>query len=221
MRKLLLSMLATFLVIGLVGAGTFAWFQDTETSTENTFQAGTLNLKLWGPNGWTDDGLTGTWTMPEAMIPGVTESNLGSVDLRQFGTIAGTSLEISCDYTVTEVWQEPDTEDTSLVPVNFAKYLEITHLRYEDSDWYINGLTGEKIDYSTNNVLATSEDWKVSDTDGVGGVSLFDLKVDSLINLPPPDGTHKFSMKLKFHADAGNNLQGDIFNGTIKFILHQ
>ena len=46
MRKLLLSMLATFLVIGLVGAGTYAWFQDTETSTENTFTAGTMDLKI-------------------------------------------------------------------------------------------------------------------------------------------------------------------------------
>jgi len=36
MKKLLLSVLAIFLVIGLVGAGTFAWFQDTETSTGNT-----------------------------------------------------------------------------------------------------------------------------------------------------------------------------------------
>jgi len=53
------------LIIGaasmLIGAGTVAYFSDTETSTGNTFTAGTLDLKLshssLGP--WTD-GVT--WT---------------------------------------------------------------------------------------------------------------------------------------------------------------
>jgi len=34
------------LVIGLVGAGAFAYFSDTETSTGNSFTAGTLDLKV-------------------------------------------------------------------------------------------------------------------------------------------------------------------------------
>jgi predicted ribosomally synthesized peptide with SipW-like signal peptide len=56
-------MLAIFLVIGLVGtAGTFAWFQDTETSTGNTLTAGTLDLKIRDGDEAYGDGVTATWT---------------------------------------------------------------------------------------------------------------------------------------------------------------
>ncbi len=41
MRKLWFLVLAILLVIGLVGVGTLARFQDTETSSGNTFTAGT------------------------------------------------------------------------------------------------------------------------------------------------------------------------------------
>jgi predicted ribosomally synthesized peptide with SipW-like signal peptide len=43
-RKILIALLGVLLVAALVGAGTLAQFSDTETSTGNTFTAGTLNL---------------------------------------------------------------------------------------------------------------------------------------------------------------------------------
>ena len=48
MRKILFSALALALVLGLAGAGTLAYFSDTETSSGNTFAAGTLDLKVDG-----------------------------------------------------------------------------------------------------------------------------------------------------------------------------
>lgn len=54
MRKFLLSALVIVLAIGLVGGGALAYFSDTETSTGNTFTAGTLDLKVDGE----DDGDT-------------------------------------------------------------------------------------------------------------------------------------------------------------------
>lgn len=51
MKKTLFTMMALVLVIGLAGAGTFAYFSDTETSTGNTFTAGTLDLTVNGQNG--------------------------------------------------------------------------------------------------------------------------------------------------------------------------
>ncbi len=44
MKKIIGLTIAALLIIGIVGAGTFAYFGDTETSTSNTFTAGTLNL---------------------------------------------------------------------------------------------------------------------------------------------------------------------------------
>lgn len=51
MKKVLFSLAALALVIGMVGAGTFAYFSDTETSNDNTFLAGRLDLTLNGKNG--------------------------------------------------------------------------------------------------------------------------------------------------------------------------
>ena len=177
-----------------------------------------LDLKLSVDTPWVDE-VAATWT-GDNMAPG-DDLGYAAIRLRNFGAITPDHLEISCNYTVTEVWQEPDTEDTSLVPDNMAKYLEITLLRYEDDDWYIDCLTGEQRNSVTNALIDFSEDWRVDNTDGVPGVSLCDLRYDSLDNLPPPDVSHEFSMGLKFRDDAGNNLNGDILILTVYFTLNQ
>ncbi|GAI22921.1 unnamed protein product [marine sediment metagenome] len=48
MRQALLALVAIGLVASLAGAGTMAYFNDTETSEGNTFTAGTLDLKVDG-----------------------------------------------------------------------------------------------------------------------------------------------------------------------------
>jgi spore coat-associated protein N len=44
MKKIILSMMTIGLVLAIIGGGTWAYFSDTETSTGNSFTAGTLNL---------------------------------------------------------------------------------------------------------------------------------------------------------------------------------
>jgi predicted ribosomally synthesized peptide with SipW-like signal peptide len=44
MKKILISLMTIAMVGALVGGGVFAYFSDVETSTGNTFTAGTLNL---------------------------------------------------------------------------------------------------------------------------------------------------------------------------------
>ena len=81
MKKILISLMAIALVIGLVGAGTVAWFSDTETSTGNTFTAGTLDLKVDGAN----DPLPVKFTLTD-LAPGSSGTityvlaNVGSID---------------------------------------------------------------------------------------------------------------------------------------------
>ena len=48
MKKALIATLALALVATMVGLGVHAYFSDTETSTGNYFQAGTLDLKVNG-----------------------------------------------------------------------------------------------------------------------------------------------------------------------------
>jgi predicted ribosomally synthesized peptide with SipW-like signal peptide len=70
LKKLLFSMLSLVAVIGIVGGGAFAWFTDTETSSGNTFTAGTLDLNI-GPDyaGLGDQDVT--LATAKDMAPGV------------------------------------------------------------------------------------------------------------------------------------------------------
>ena len=80
MNKVLLSLMAILLACALVGGGVYAYFSDVETSTGNTFTAGTLDLNLDGGNtnvvkfsvGDVAPGDSGnaTWTV----------SNVGTID---------------------------------------------------------------------------------------------------------------------------------------------
>lgn len=53
MRKILISLLVVALVAGGVWAGTRAYFTDTETSKDNTFSTGTIDIAVDGSNPWT------------------------------------------------------------------------------------------------------------------------------------------------------------------------
>ena len=240
MKKLLLSILAIFLVIGLVGAGTLAWFQDTETSTGNTFTAGTLDLKIrdWTgtESGTWKDGVTATWTL-SGMEPGVSETGIQQIELQNVGSIAADHLEIWCTYTVND---NPDVEsdtdkNTSSHPSQFARYMQITDMLYTNDLWYYDLLTGEKYTRTATDqpwVLAANDNkWKVEDKDGVdeeendipadGIITLYDLNQDPLDDLTPPNGDTQFEMKVKLHSSADNGIQGDTLNLTVIFTLNQ
>jgi len=213
MKKLLLSILAIFLVIGLVGAGTNAWFQDTETSTGNTFTAGTLDLKIRDQDEPWGDGVTATWTASN-MAPGDSWDFLVPfVRLDSVGSIPGSYLEITCDYSVIEEipQTEADTDpNTNLDPDKMAKVMEITRFEYRNGSWSINCLTD------------SNPNWRIEDQNGDGRITFFDLKNDPLTQLPAPDGaTTENNFGVKFLQLAGNDFQGDTFNLTMIYILNQ
>lgn len=93
MKKLLFGVIAIVVCVGLIGSA-FAQFTDIETSTDNTFTAGTLNLLI-------DDNPTGTanWVsnpdfssaisgLASNLKPG--DSNSLTIGIKNDGTISGT-----------------------------------------------------------------------------------------------------------------------------------
>lgn len=83
MNRLLASLLMIGIVTGMAGAGTWAYFTDTETSEGNTFMAGTLDLTVDGGE-YPDVGVKVTL---EDMAPGdenvvdpIVLENIGSID---------------------------------------------------------------------------------------------------------------------------------------------
>jgi len=77
MKKILISLMTIAMVGALVGGGVFAYFSDVETSTGNTFTAGTLNLT---------DIISGTCSVPSKVT--VTEQGDGLNDNVVFTTLA-------------------------------------------------------------------------------------------------------------------------------------
>jgi len=218
------------MAIGLALTGTFAYFSDTETSSGNTFAAGTFDLKIRDGGQFWGDGITvAEWTMSN-MVPGVSEDT-GMIGIRNDGSITPDHVKIEVSYTCTE---GPPTGDMDTVNQNlaenwdqFAKYLEIIYLKYYDQNWYIQYQNGiwSTVGNPPQPAGYTPTDWQITDGDGDGWISLKDFKNDPLDNLPPP-GTNTlsptwFEMTVKFHGDAPNALQGDTLTLTVIFTLNQ
>ena len=206
MKRFLLSMLAIFLVIGLAGTGAFAWFSDTETSTGNTFIAGTFDLKVSDWDQGLGDGVSYTWTMSD-MQPGITTVGPFDVVLQNSGSIAANHVEISFSHSINDLPDvESDTNKNS-TPGEMARWIEITSCTY----------TGVTL-YST-----------LTDANGNGFLDLEDVTLPAnaaaLDNLPPPlpnnGGSRTFSMALKFNSGATNDIQGDTLTTTVTFTLNQ
>lgn len=116
MQKILLSILTISLVIVIGVTATRAYFSDTETSTGNSFAAGTMNLKLNG-----NDSVTATWAMSN-MKPG--DSVSATINLTNMGSINADHVEIgSVVNTITDA--------TPLAAIPLDKKLEITVLSYD------------------------------------------------------------------------------------------
>ncbi len=90
-KKILFSIMTIALVGALVGGGIYAYFSDAETSTGNTFTAGTLNLKVGDADPTTvsiavadlkptDTGNAATWlTKNTGSISGTLDVAIGSI----------------------------------------------------------------------------------------------------------------------------------------------
>ena len=88
MKKILISLMTLVLVVGMAGAGAFAYFSDVETSQGNTFTAGTLNMEIADNNeGWFNGTpVTASWTSPAGWAPGQTITT-GEIRLKNVGSI--------------------------------------------------------------------------------------------------------------------------------------
>lgn len=83
MKKILFSLMAIVLAVGIVGAGAFAYFSDVETSSGNTFTAGTLDMQIANSNPTWSDGVIATWQSPLNWAPG--EVVTATLSLRNIG----------------------------------------------------------------------------------------------------------------------------------------
>ena len=193
MKKVLFSLAALALVIGMVGAGTFAYFSDTETSNGNTFAAGTLDLKVGGK----DDPIAAQITISN-MKPGDTGSK--TVALANAGTVNGTVKLHIKNVTNSEGDNTSESETDKVEPGDLGAALLVT-IKYDangDSDYDDEGET--IVDAVALNTLN-------SVTKTLGALNATQ--------------TRNCEISWQLPSTTGNGVQGDIVTFDIEFTLVQ
>jgi len=186
----------------IVGA-TFAYFSDSGNSNNNSFAAGTLDLKL------SDD-------TPEADQDNVTASFGGSnlkpgdvisseLRLKNTGTINGSHVDIAI----------ANTNSDGVNPLD--KVLQITKLQYDK-----NG-DGDVTDPGED--LLTAGTVVDSGSDGNAYVDLGDLADQDLddhtLSLTDLNVNHRLVLEVTFDSTAGNQYQGDNVSSNWTVTLQQ
>jgi len=117
-KKILFTVMSLALVIGLVSAGAFAYFSDTETSTGNSFTAGTLDLEIGSPS---------------STIVSLGDIKPGEIGIRNTGSIQNVYLSLQGGWPLTEPSETEPTELSLQYDVGaneFASTIHITLMVY-------------------------------------------------------------------------------------------
>ncbi len=125
MRKLYMSLLLIGLAAALIGAGSFAYFSDTETSTGNTFTAGSLDLEVYDGTNWVNGSNVdlGWSAVANNMKPGDTEYI--EIPVRNIGTVSGVP-----DFTFAITDNSPGTNPEPEGMPDLANLADAIHVEY-------------------------------------------------------------------------------------------
>lgn len=199
MKKILISLMTIASVGALVGGGVYAYFSDRETSTGNTFTAGTLDLNL-------DGGNTNVvkFTVSDVKPGG---SGGGTWTVTNVGTIAGYLDLESCNVTESigsttdpELADEGGTDTAQL-----GNYL-MAHI-FVDANNNGNWDTGETDILGTNATPVAIRTIAAS----------YDLN----LSLAASSGTNYITLRWSVPTATDNRIQGDSVTLNIGFELQQ
>ena len=216
-RRLFGSLLTLGAAGSATGAGTYALFSDTETSSGNSVQAGTIDLVLSEDGTSYSDGVSDS-------LSAVGSANLASIKpgdeysltiyAKNTGSLDADHAEVDFRYEETEASNGSDEGDTAPNSADgFAEQITVTSLVYQPNGNQSFSLTDELVDENGN-----------------GRIDLADLahasNDDVLDDLAAPDSNggsvETLSVGFKFADDRANNdVQGDKLSMTVEMALFQ
>jgi len=192
MKKAIGLAIAFMLAVAVIGVGTFAYFADTESSSDNQFTAGTLDLK-------TDDADGVSRTLyATSMAPGDTEGP-STIVLKNSGSVDGSTLDIAFSYVESD--GSPNSVDKT--PDDTAGMMEVTTLTYGTHDLLTAVDDGEH----NGNGYVDIYDLADSDLSGQTGIG---------ISVPKD-----FIIEVQLRSNTGNDFQADGVTVTMTFTLNQ
>ena len=193
MKKVIGLAIAFMLAVAVIGVSTFAYFADTESSSDNQFTAGTLDLKTDGA-----DGVIRT-LYATSMEPGGDPVGPSTIVLNNSGSLDGSTLDIAFSYVESD--GSPNSVDKS--PDDTAGMMEVTTLTYGTDDLLTAVDDGEHNDNGYVDIYDLAD----SDLSGQTGISASDHK--------------DFVIEVQLRSETGNDFQADGINMTMTFTLNQ
>lgn len=138
MKRILFSVMTIAMVGLLIAGGVFAYFSDVESSTGNSFTAGTLDLSVDGANPWASTKITAS-----NMAPGA--SGVATMTLKNEGTIDGT-LTVDLKNLLDAEGANPEPETDKDEPGDLSANMDIALWVDANQDGVQDG--GETVLYS-------------------------------------------------------------------------
>ncbi len=152
MRQILLPIVTIGLVAMLAaGAGTFAYYIDTETSEGNTFTAGTLDLETCY-NTIVIEGIQPSYTGHTGQS--WYDGNNGLQSYHNNGTCDGKAYMTIVNINNTE-GDNPEPEINTAEPGDLGDHLKVTEIRWGKHTWISNGEAYVVAPYTTIEVNKT------------------------------------------------------------------
>lgn len=191
--KILASVMVIALVGAVAGAGTFAYFSDTETSTGNMFTSGTLNLKLSNDGETYLNGVTTTWESPDNWAPGQEFDE--RLELKNTGNVDGKLVLL--DFKTGENWDQ-----------DFAEKINVEIREFQgDGSWYDFGTLADMMNIDFGDLGDTKWDLILfKEYEEVGDNGL-DPKDEYSGDYLPADSEGWIDLRFEFDSSAGNDLQ--------------
>ncbi len=201
MKKIFGLTIAALLIIGMVSGGTWAYFSDTESSTNNSLTAGTLDLNINGGN------IAVTTFTASAVAPG--DSGSGNSTLANVGSMGG-----ELDITFSAITNTGGTGGEYGDSVgNLGANAEIAvYIDVDQSGGWTAGDIGLKSD-NTTYAFPTALDYATIDS--YGGKTW--NAVETMTN-GAADG---FIALWRVPTGAVNDIQGDSVSFDVTFVLEQ
>ncbi len=201
MKRILISLMTIALVSALIGGGIYAYFSDVETSTGNTFTAGTLDLNL-------DGGNTNVVKFTVSNVkPG--DSGGGTWTVANVGSIAG-YLDLESISVSEAIGTTTDPELADEVPpgtdtAQLGNYL-LVHM-------FIDTNNNGSWDAGETNILGTNAAPVAINT--IAGSYALDL------SLAASGGTNYITLLWSVATSTDNRIQGDSVTLNMTFELQQ
>lgn len=214
--KIILSIAVIGVVAAMAIGGTVAYFTDTETSTGNTFTAGTIDIAVDGANPWQHTETLNVIDMKPSQHE-YTEYVIQNVGSNPANVFKKVSNFVEGDGTISEpeCQQGNGTWTLGQCSGNYEAVNTISSVvKYDMSVWVYN------VD-PEQNPTANPIWWQVIYTDEMGKTLANLNDMDVLLGMIPSGWYMKVQQSYHMDANAGNEYQGDTMSFDITLTAEQ